>query len=179
MTFTRSTLMAALAGTFFAAASGAQTRTNGLQCSINPDHFINCSSDADCSAAWRSHLCGVHGMTQYCGGSGAEPAADFHKMSAAKAATLGGMVGLVGGAVAGGAVETGKTDEEKAADKKAGLPPATVQYAAIGTGIGVMFGLTMSFIAKHTALPPDAWWQRTELTRTPGNSYRLRFHLRW
>jgi hypothetical protein len=118
-------------------------------------------------------------MTSYCGGSNGEPAADFHKMSQLKAADLGCVVVASIGFVAGGVSETGKTDEEKQADKDAGLPPATVQYAAIGAGVGVVFGLTMKMIARHTTLPPDAWWQRAEFTRTPSQTYRVRFNVRW
>lgn len=181
MTFIRSTLLSAVTGAFLASAAAAQaTRTVGLQCSINPDHFINCNSDTECSSAWRAHLCSAHNMTQYCGSSGsAEPAPDVRKMSTAKVVFLTGISGgLVGGAI-GGAAETGKTDEEKAADKANGTPPATVQYAAIGAGIGVVMGLTMKMIAKHSSLPPDSWWQRTQFTRSPSQGYRVRLNVRW
>lgn len=181
MTFIRSTLLSAVTGAFLASAAAAQaTRTLGLQCSIDPSHHIDCTSDAECSAKWQAHLCTAHNMTQYCGSSGsAEPSPDMRKMSAGQVVFLWGTTGGLLGGVAGGVKETGKTDEEKAADKAAGTPPATVQYAAIGAGIGVVMGLTMKMIAKHTSLPPNSWLERTQFSRSPSQGYRVHFNLRW
>ncbi len=180
MRFSRTALSAMLLCALPAMSLDAQTRTVGYQCRLDASHVIDCSSDAECQARYYHHLCNDHNMTQYCtlGRGQADPNYDMRKMSATKVAMLWGMGFGIVGAVAGGVKEMDKTEEEKEADKAAGIPPAPVQYGAIGAAIGVTMGLTMKLIASNRKLP-DTWWQRTEVTRSHRQGYGIRLNLRW